>query len=89
MIGENPVYIFDFIKTYIKNLIKIILPLKRFQKRVVYKIFPKFNDLFYPDNELGDHFYRINDYVDLFDHAGFHLYINKENQFTNFLAVKK
>jgi len=22
MIGENPVYIFDFIKTYIKNLIK-------------------------------------------------------------------
>jgi ubiquinone/menaquinone biosynthesis C-methylase UbiE len=64
MIGENPVYIFDFIKTYIKNLIKIILPLKRFQKRVVYKRFPKFNDLFYPDNELGDHFYRINDYVD-------------------------
>ena len=89
IIGENPVYTFDFVKACIKNLIKIVLPLKRVKKRVVYKMFPKFNDFFYPDNESGDHFYRINDYADLFNRAGFHLYINKERKFTNFLAVKK
>lgn len=89
IIGDSPVYTFNFIKAYIKNIIKIILPVRRFKRRVVYKIFPKFNQLFSGDNESGDHFYRINDYADLFNRAGFRLYINKEKGFTSFLAVKE
>lgn len=89
IIGETPIYTFDFIKTYIKNLIKIVLPLKRVRKRVVYKIFPKFNDLFYPDNASGDHFYRIGDYSRIFQQAGFQLYINETNVFKNFIAIKQ
>ncbi|MBM3249751.1 MAG: class I SAM-dependent methyltransferase [Candidatus Omnitrophica bacterium] len=89
IIGESPVNSTDFIKEYIKNTIKVILPVRKLKKRVVYEIFPKFNQLFSADNESGDHFYRINDYVDLFNRCGFRLYINKERGFTNFLAVKE
>lgn len=89
VIGETPIYTFDFIKAYLKNYIKIILPIKKLKKRVAYKIFPNFVDLFYPDNESGDHFYRINDYINLFQQSGFNIYIDRKLKFTNLLAVKK
>ena len=88
IIGENPIFPSDFLKKYIKNIIKMILPLSRFNSSPVYKLFPSFRELYPPDKELGDHYYRIEDYFHIFKQNGFLLYQNNESRFTNFIAVK-
>lgn len=89
IIGEQPIFTSDFLKKYIKNVIKMIMPLSRFKSRPVYKLFPTFRELFPPDVELGDHRYRIADYSHIFKQNGFHLYQNNETRFTNFIAKKE
>ena len=89
IIGEQPIFTSDFLKKYIKNVIKMIMPLSRLKSRPVYKLFPTFRELFPPDVEFGDHYYRIEDYSNTFKQNGFHLYQNNEKRFTNFIAVKR
>lgn len=89
IIGEKPIHIIDFCIKYFKNLLKIIIPYFSHSKsHVVYKFFPLFKELFSPDMESGDHYYRIQDYMRIFKQAGLYLYINKTREFTTFLAIK-
>lgn len=89
IIGERPIFTSDFLRNYIKNVIKMIMPLSRFKKRPVCKLFPSFRELFPPNVESGDHRYRIADYSHIFKQNGFHLYQNNEPRFTNFVAKKE
>lgn len=89
IIGENPRIRSDLLKHYARNLIKMVVPRSKNKNRAVYKLFPSFRELYPPDIELGDNYYRIKDYFHIFKQNGFRLFQNTELHFTNFAAIKE
>jgi len=89
IIGENPVLRHELFNKYIKNYIKIIFPFWKYKSGAIYKLFPKFSDLYPPDQESGDHYYRIKDYFGLFKESGFQLHQHKDLGFVTFLGIKE
>jgi len=90
IIGEKVVSQRDFLRRYIKNAVKIFTHFFiRYRNRPVYKLFPSFADLYPPNKESGDHYYRIKDYRNIFKSNGFLLYKNKQRDFTTFVAMKQ
>jgi ubiquinone/menaquinone biosynthesis C-methylase UbiE len=88
IIGENPGSHLKYFKGYIMNIIKLLIPLRRFKETTIYKVFPSFKDLFPADETLGDYHYHIRDYYRIFHENGFKLNANRQSRFTTFLAVK-
>ncbi len=88
--GEKPVFMLDYAKKYVKNIIKMVVPRSLLGKGpAVYRLFPRFEELFRPDRELGDHYYRMQDYEHIFQRSGFLLQVNRAPGIINFIAVKK
>jgi len=88
LIGESPIFYKQIIVKYIKNTIKIIFPFLKFKTKLIKKIFIGFKDLYPPNEESGDHYYRIKDYMDIFSSYKYSFYINKQRRFSTFVAVK-
>jgi len=88
LIGESPIFYKQIIVKYIKNIIKTISPFLKFKTKPIKKIFIGFKDLYPPNEESGDHYYRIKDYMDIFSSYKYSFYINKQRRFTTFVAVK-
>lgn len=86
--GEKPILLHALIKKFIKNIIKIVAPFA-FDKKAVYKLFPRFAELYPPDPEDGEHYYCINDYFKIFERNRFYLLENKQRSFINFIAIKQ
>ena len=89
IIGETPIYPHNFLKRYIKNIAKLVMPLSKYKSTPVRKLFPTFMDLYPPNKETGDHHYKITDYQSIFESKGFLLHKNKKPHFTNFIAIKQ
>lgn len=88
--GERPVLMWDYLKKYAKNIIKMIVPRSLLGRGpAVYRLFPRFEELFRPDTELGDHYYRMQDYENMFLRNGFLLHVNRSSGIIDFIAVKK
>ncbi len=88
--GEKPVFMWDYTKKYVKNIIKMIVPRSLLGRGpAVYRLFPSFEELFPPDTELGDHYYRMQDYENMFLRNGFLLHVNRSSGIIDFIAVKK
>ena len=89
VIGETPVYPSGVIVRRVKNVIKMITPSPLYKSKPVKKLAPSFEELFPPDLESRDHYYRIQDYQKLFDERGFVLHWRRTAHDTVFVAVKK
>lgn len=89
VIGETPIYPAGLLKSRIKNVIKMIVPMSLYTSKPIYKFFPSYKDLFPTDFESGDHYYRISDYPKIFDDCGFVLYTQRCSSYTVFIAVRK
>jgi len=87
--GETPIYPLWLLKKWFKNIIKMIVPASFYASKPVYKLFPSFEELFPPDSELGDHYYRIHDYKVIFEACGFVLHSRRIGRDTLFVGVKK
>lgn len=90
LIGEKPITIIAYIKEYLKNIVKIILPncLFKSSSKPIFKLFPKYRDFFPIDTECGDHYYRLKEYYDIFQSCGLRLYKKRGSGFIVFLATK-
>ena len=64
-----------------EHLITPVRYLKRVVKHLIltYKITVNFYELFPPDEELGDHYYRLDDYYFLFQSLGYKVEHYKTN----------
>lgn len=89
LMGETPISFWAIGKRRLKNLLKMVLPRKLYYAPPIYKLFPTFQELFPPDLELGDHYYRLKDYFAFFQDNGFSLHIKSQKRYTVFIAVKK
>jgi ubiquinone/menaquinone biosynthesis C-methylase UbiE len=88
LIGESPILFRHFLVKYIKNIVKIITPFLEYKTKPIKKIFIGFNELYPPDKEYGDHYYRTKDYLNIFRCNNYSIYTHKNHHFTTFLAVK-
>lgn len=78
LLGEHLITPFRYLKRVVKHLI------------LNYKISVNFYELFPPDEELGDHYYRIDDYYFMFQSVGYkveHYKTNIRNSLV-FIATK-
>ncbi len=89
VLGEMPIYPLGLLAKRLKNVIKMITPSPLCKSKPVNKLAPSFEELFPPDLESGDHYYRIQDYQKLFDERGFVLHWRPTAQDTVFVAIKK
>lgn len=87
MMGEKPIFWFTLMKQFLKNIVKMIVPIN-YRGKPVYKLFPRFSELYAPDPKDGEHYYYIYDYNKIFSKNGFRLFVNKQRDFTNFAAIK-
>lgn len=88
IMGERPILPAAFLKQYLKNVVKILIPIVKYQGRPVYKLMPGIPDLFPPDTRLGDYRYGLGDYHAIFKANGFLLRENRQKGFITFVAAK-
>jgi ubiquinone/menaquinone biosynthesis C-methylase UbiE len=88
IIGETPISNLKYFRAFVKNFIKMSMPLPRFRSTVIYKFLPSIQDLFPANATTGDHHYHILDYYRIFHENGFRLIENKQRNFTTFVALK-
>jgi ubiquinone/menaquinone biosynthesis C-methylase UbiE len=91
LIGEEPVYAYDIIIKYTKNIIKYMFPNITYKSKPINKIIPKFKEMFAPDEVTGDHYYLIKDYYNIFNNNRYELFLHKEKKYkkyTIFIAIK-
>lgn len=88
IIGEDPIYPSTNLLKRLKNVAKIVVPRRFYIAPPVYKMFPRFQELFPTDLETGDHYYRIRDYRRMFEAGGFTLHQSRSNGFTVFVAIR-
>jgi ubiquinone/menaquinone biosynthesis C-methylase UbiE len=87
MIGEQPVKGRAILKRYVKNSVSSCLSRGMVPGRP--RLLPTFQELFPPDTESGDHYYRLRDYVNMFARHRFMLRQVVEPNFRTFIAVKE
>jgi SAM-dependent methyltransferase len=88
VIGENPIYPIQLLKKRMKNIIKMLLPSSLYAFKPVFRLWPAFEDLYPPDVQAGDHYYRINDYPRIFEDSGFVLHSLRQRRYTVFVAAR-
>ena len=89
VIGETPVYPIQLLKKRIKNVIKMVLPRSFYASKPVFRFWPSFEDLYPPDLQAGDYYYRIDDYPRIFEDCGFVLHSLRQRRHTVFVGAKK
>ena len=89
LIGESPILFRQFVIKYVKNFTKIVVPFLKYKSKPVKKLFIGFNELYPPDEESGDHYYRTKDYLNIFRSNNYSIYFHKNRCYTTFLAVKR
>jgi ubiquinone/menaquinone biosynthesis C-methylase UbiE len=89
MIGEDPVRPFQVLKRRVSNFVRMLPFARRFGSPAVYKFVPSFDELYPPDQEGGDHYYRLDDYERFFSQGGFSLQQTTESGYTVFVASKE
>ncbi len=89
VIGEGTISAGQVLVKRVKNVVKMMLPASLYGGPPVYKVWPSFQELFPPDLEGGDHYYRDGDYRTMFADAGFDLYALRHRRYTVFVAIRK
>lgn len=88
MIGEDPIYPSRLLKKRMRNYLKMVTPQSFYVAKPVYRLWPRFRDLFPCSQESGDHYYQYCDYATIFEECGFVLHSQRRKGYTIFLAVR-
>ncbi len=71
ILGEEPISFTRIAHQWALNMTKRLLPQTGHWRPPVRKLFPSFRELFPADTVLGDNYYRFDDYLNIYQRAGF------------------